>query len=83
MDIMTLAQLGCSSGESIGSPGHCLAVHAGSAHSCPQRLWDPCDLSDFICMLLQGNDAEKEKLRASLGSAILAERPNVKASTQS
>lgn len=33
-------------------------------------------------MLLQGNDAEKEKLRASLGSAILAERPNVKASTE-
>ena len=28
--------------------------------------------------LLQSGDAEKDKLRASLGSAILAERPNVK-----
>lgn len=27
---------------------------------------------------LQTGDAEKDKLRASLGSAILAERPNVK-----
>lgn len=29
----------------------------------------------------QSGDAEKDKLRASLGSAILAERPNVKVST--
>lgn len=31
---------------------------------------------------VQSGDAEKDKLRASLGSAILAERPNVKVSVQ-
>lgn len=31
---------------------------------------------------MQSGDAEKDKLRASLGSAILAERPNVKVGTQ-
>ena len=31
-------------------------------------------------VFLQSGDAEKDKLRASLGSAILAERPNVKVS---
>lgn len=30
----------------------------------------------------QSGDTEKDKLRASLGSAILAERPNVKVSLQ-
>ena len=33
-------------------------------------------------VFLQSGDAEKDKLRASLGSAILAERPNVKVSAQ-
>ena len=33
-------------------------------------------------VFLQSGDAEKDKLRASLGSAILAERPNVKVSGQ-
>ena len=31
---------------------------------------------------VQSGDTEKDKLRASLGSAILAERPNVKVSLQ-
>ena len=34
------------------------------------------------CCGVQSGDAEKDKLRASLGSAILAERPNVKVGAQ-
>lgn len=41
----------------------------------------PCSGSLLYCVV-QSGDAEKDKLRASLGSAILAERPNVKVSMQ-
>ena len=41
---------------------------------CKAVVVNCCDVLQF----LQSGDAEKDKLRASLGSAILAERPNVK-----
>ncbi len=69
-----------------------LDIHACSISTC---LLTRCNLSvhaacqsqhALLCTLLkaghpvQSGDAEKDKLRASLGSAILAERPNVKVS---
>jgi len=50
-----------------------LAFFAWPAHLCAMSAAE-------ADVFLQSGDAEKDKLRASLGSAILAERPNVKVS---
>ena len=53
----------------------CAAIFVNAAHGVQNRKLSIC-ANAVQC--LQSGDSEKDKLRASLGSAILAERPNVK-----
>lgn len=66
-------QWSATSHHTLQLVGHPLAFSAWPAHL---RAISAAEADVF----LQSGDAEKDKLRASLGSAILAERPNVKVS---